>query len=156
MPSCPSNINFGWRTEHPVSSFSYSGWKEFSGERDFRQAVFAVLGPAGLSSPVSQASVFQVCNSGLHWTGNSAHCVSTASVTWNFASATLKTHVCESTHGRVIFNCLSSLQRWHTLYTVQCTVCFQPVWLQIIAYCYSEDTHECTHCRNIIPCCTSL
>ena len=29
-------------------------------ERDFRQAVFAVLGSAGLSSPVAQASVSQV------------------------------------------------------------------------------------------------
>ena len=86
--SRPSNINFGWRTSissrrRPVSchllgnqtaagAASSLGWKEFSVERDFRQAVFAVLGSAGLSSPVAQASVSQVsvgqCNTGIHRT----------------------------------------------------------------------------------------
>ena len=93
-----------------VSSSSYSGWKEFWGERDFRQAVFAILGPAGLSSPVSQASVSQVCNSGLHWTLNrGTHytlCIChQCNLKFCFCYSE-DTYMWEYSYGRVIFSCL--------------------------------------------------
>ena len=123
----PSNINFGWRTQqqHFVSSFlaSFLVEKNSQPERDFRQAVFAVLGPAGLSSPVPQASVSQVSNRGVHctvlWRYMRVHMVGISSL---LALQVCKTDIhysaqcagsqCnyqeihESTHGKLIFSCL--------------------------------------------------